>query len=90
MQSCPRCRVGQLKEVSQTYCRSIGKRLLVAPYAPANKCIICRYIEYDIDFLRTIDQMITPTLRNEPNTINVNKEIEYQHYYAHQENIKAI
>lgn len=89
MQSCPYCRVGRLKEVSLTFFRPIGSKFLVAPYAPANRCIICRYIEYDADFLDAINQMVAPRSQTKINQFSRNQEVEYQ-YFAHQENIKAI
>ena len=89
MQACPYCRVGRLKEVALTFFRPFGNKLLVAPYAPANKCIICRYVEYDAEFLDTINQMVAPRSEIEIHKSSMNKEVEFQ-YYSHQENIKAI
>ncbi len=91
MHSCPRCRVGQLKEVSLTYYRSFGNnKLLVAPYAPANKCLICRYIEYDQNFLQAIDQMVKPVGQRQPNSVYIQNGFDYQQYFSNQDNVKAI
>lgn len=90
MKACPNCRIGRLQEVSSTYFRTFGNRLLVAPYAPANKCLICRYTDYDIEFIYAINQMVKPKSQPNPNPLSINKDVNFQRYYAHQETIKAI
>lgn len=90
MKLCPNCRIRRLREVSLTFVKMIGSQLLVAPLAPANKCTVCQHVEFDYDFLLAINQMIAPSLDIVPNSKIYKSGINFQNFYSHHDNIKAM
>ena len=90
MNSCPNCRIGRLQEVTLTYHRFFEGRTLVAPYAPANRCHVCRYVEYDREFLQIIDQMVATKKPNQLFPSVMAKYLNLQQNYVHDENAKMI
>lgn len=90
MNLCPNCRIGRLLEVSSTYYRLFNGKTLIAPYAPANKCNYCRYLEYDTAFLHTINHMIAPKKKSHVHSPPYSNYFGFQHYFAHGDSSKMI
>jgi hypothetical protein len=90
MNSCPNCRIGRLHEVTLTYYRFFEGRTLIAPYAPANRCHVCRFVEYDHEFLQMISQMVETKKSSQRSHSVMANHLSFQQYYSHDENIKMI
>ena len=55
---CNECGVGRCKPVVLPYLRMFGTHMIVLPNAPASKCDVCGSIDYQPEFLLTMQVML--------------------------------
>lgn len=90
MNSCPNCRIGRLAEVSLTFCRIFNESVLIAPFAPANKCTVCQFVTYDFEFLQAISEMVAPKKEQTPHPPHTSNKWQIPHRFIHSDGGKMI
>ena len=55
---CDECYVGRYRPVVLPYLRMFGTHMIVLPNAPASKCDVCGKIDYQPEFLLTMQVML--------------------------------
>ena len=55
---CNECGVGRCKLVILPYLRMFGTHMIVLPNAPASKCDVCGTVDYQPEFLLTMQVML--------------------------------
>jgi hypothetical protein len=54
-EKCPRCWIGDLQPIDASYTHLVAGKLFCMPQAPAWRCDICNFQQWDEHFLRVMD-----------------------------------
>jgi hypothetical protein len=55
---CRECLVGRCRPVLLPYLRQFGPHMIVLPNGPASRCDMCGYVEFQPEFLLTMQLML--------------------------------
>ena len=55
---CDECGVGRCKSIALPYLRMFGTHMIVLPNAPASKCDVCGAVDFQPEFLLTMQVML--------------------------------
>jgi hypothetical protein len=57
-EQCDKCYVGRCQPAVLPYMRMFGMHMVILPNAPANKCDVCGNVEFQPEFLMTMQVML--------------------------------